>query len=122
MIEKSLILAPVALLAVAQVILKDQARMAGAAPDRIAYLKMLAISPALWGAMALAGAAFVAWMLVLQRYPLSHVYPVFSLSFPLVALLGHLILGERVVAVQALGLAMIVAGVWLCTRYAYASP
>jgi len=122
MIEKSLILAPVILLAVAQVILKDQARIAGAAPDRIAYLKMLAISPALWGAMALAGAAFVAWMLVLQRYPLSQVYPVFSLSFPLVALLGHLFLGERVGTIQMIGLTMVVAGVCLCTRYQYAAP
>lgn len=119
--EKVLALAPVVLLAFAQVLLKVQAsRASTGSMDRWEYLKALAVAPGLWAALVLAGAAFVSWMLLLQRYPLNHVYPVISLSFPLVALLGYLILGERINAMQTVGLALIVVGVALSVRYGLA--
>jgi undecaprenyl phosphate-alpha-L-ara4N flippase subunit ArnE len=119
--EKVVAIAPVVLLAFAQVLLKLQAsKVSPGSADRWDYLKALAVAPGMWAALGLAGAAFVAWMLLLQRYPLSEVYPLISLSFPLVALLGYLILGERINAMQAVGLALIMVGVALSVRYGIA--
>ncbi len=107
-----LIAIPVILLAFGQVLLKRQAAVAGASPaGGLDYLKSLLAQPAFWLAVALAGASFVAWMLVLRRVPLSIAYPFVSLSFPLVALLSVVVLGERVGALQLVGLGLIVAGV-----------
>jgi drug/metabolite transporter (DMT)-like permease len=120
MIERALVLVPVALLAIAQVMLKSQATASGAeSTNRWHYLQTLAMSPMIWGALLLVGASFVAWMLLLQRYPLSHIYPAVSLTFPLVALLCHAVLGERIVAMQAIGLALIVMGVAVTTYYGH---
>lgn len=119
--DRLLALAPVVLLALAQVLLKIQAtNVSNGSAGHWHYLKALAWSPGFWVAIVLAGTAFVAWMLLLQRYPLSHVYPLVSLSFPLVALLGYLLLGERVNAMQVIGLMLIVAGVALSVRYGIA--
>ena len=121
MSEKFLAFLPIGLLSLAQILLKRQASFHdGLAADRRQYLSMLALSPGMWLAVALAGCAFIAWMLLLQRHPLSHVYPLVSLSFPLVALLGYVFLGERINAMQAIGLALIVAGVALSIRYGIA--
>lgn len=118
MLERILVLVPVTLLAVAQVMLKWQATASGTgSTNRWHYLQTLALAPVTWGALLLIGASFVAWMLLLQRYPLSYVYPAVSLSFPLVALLCHMLLGERIVAMQAFGLTLIVAGVAISTYY-----
>lgn len=119
--DKALLVAPVVLLAFSQVLMKLQASKAPIGSlNGWAYLKMLALAPGMWAALVLAGASFIAWMLILQRYPLNHVYPLVSLSFPLVALLGYLFLGERINGMQALGLALIVAGVALSARYGIA--
>lgn len=118
MLERMLVLIPVTLLAVAQVILKWQAQTSGAgSTSRWDYLHALVLSPVTWAALLLIGGSFVVWMLLLQRFPLSYVYPAVSLSFPLVALLCHTLLDERIAAMQVLGLVLIVAGVALSAYY-----
>ena len=109
---------PVAALAIAQVVLKWQARMAAdMRMDALSYLKTLVYSPWFWLALLLGGIALVAWLLVLRRYPLSYAYPYISLTFPLVALLSVMSLGERLSLGQVVGLGLIVVGVALNARY-----
>lgn len=115
-LDKLLILVPVLLLALAQVLLRWQASTVGATvqlADRWAYLRGLAASPWVWLALALAGISFVAWVIVLRRWPLGYAYPFVSLTFPLVALGGVTLLGERLAAGQVFALVLIVAGVAL---------
>ncbi len=114
--DKLLILVPVLLLALAQVLLRWQARSVGSAlavTDRWSYLRGLAASPWIWLALVLAGVSFVAWMIVLRRWPLGYAYPFVSLTFPLVAVGGVMLLGERLAAGQVVALCLIVAGVAL---------
>ena len=109
---------PIATLAIAQVMLKWQAKIAADMRiDALSYLRTLVFSPWFWLALMLAGVALIAWLLVLRRYPLSYAYPYISLTFPLVALLSVVALGERVSLGQVVGLGLIVVGVALNARY-----
>ncbi len=113
-----LILAPVIMLALAQVLLKWQSNMATEMHTGLVdYLKVLVLAPWFWVAILLAGAALVLWLLVLGRLPLSFAYPFISLTFPLVAILSVAVLNEHLRAGQILGLSLIVAGVVLNARY-----
>jgi drug/metabolite transporter (DMT)-like permease len=112
------VLLPVTFLAVAQVLLKWRAHsLDGLRLDASAFLKAFGCSYAFWVAMTLAGAALVVWLLLLRKFPLSYVYPFVSLTFPLVALLGTVLLGERLNAGQIVGLTFIVLGVVLNARF-----
>jgi len=62
---------------------------------------------------ALYGASALLWLFVLARLPLSTAYPLLALNFVLVQLAGTLFFGEPFTAVKGVGLALIVAGVWM---------
>nr|WP_191091203.1 4-amino-4-deoxy-L-arabinose-phosphoundecaprenol flippase subunit ArnE [Pantoea stewartii] len=60
----------------------------------------------------------VAWLLVLQRLPVSLAYPMLSINFILVALAARFIWRERMSPLQWAGTVLIVAGVALIGSYA----
>jgi len=55
----------------------------------------------------------VNWLKVLERSDLSYAQPITSLSFVSVFALSALFLGEHVDAPKALGIALVIVGVWL---------
>jgi multidrug transporter EmrE-like cation transporter len=117
--EKYLILLPIGLLTSVQLLLKWQAAShAQARISLLSYLVSLASSPWVWIAMAMAGLAFIAWMVVLKRIPLSFAYPFVSLTFPLVAIGSVFIFDEKVNPLQMVGLVLILAGVAMHVRFA----
>jgi uncharacterized membrane protein len=83
----------------------------GAKQGATASLAALLLSPRVTGGLVCWAASTLLWMAALQRLPLVAVYPLTSLNFVLVPLGARLLLGERVGAPRALGMALIVAGV-----------
>lgn len=67
-------------------------------------------------ALALYAAVTPAWLWVLRSVPLSQAYLFMSLSFAVVPVLAHLVLGERLPAQVLVGALLIVAGVVVTTR------
>lgn len=61
-------------------------------------------------------AAFVFWLLMLLRLPLSVAYPLVSINFALVTLSARLILNESVSLVRWLGVVTILLGIYLVSR------
>ena len=117
LLDRLLILVPVLLLATAQLLLRWQAHSVGTSEEGGAgwwpYLRVLAFNPWIWLALLLGAVSFVAWLLVLRRWPLGYAYPFVSLTFPLVAIGSFALLGERISVGQVLALVFIVAGVAL---------
>lgn len=75
--------------------------------------KALAI---LFVALAIYGVATIAWILVLREAPLNRVYPLMALSFVLVPLGSHYILGETITPQYWAGVGLLVVGLILIGR------
>ncbi len=73
-------------------------------------------SGSIWLGIASLITFFVAYMLALSLADYSFVQPASSLSYGVVALLGYLMLGERVSPLRSLGIAVICLGVFLVGR------
>lgn len=71
-------------------------------------------SPALLSALVLYGLGTALWIAVLARVDLSRAYPFAALSFVLVPLLSHFLLGERIGPAYLAGVAFLAVGVVLC--------
>jgi drug/metabolite transporter (DMT)-like permease len=54
------------------------------------------ISPSLIAALVIYGIATVMWILVLKRMPLSLAFPFYGLTFLLVPVFSHYLLGEKI--------------------------
>lgn len=67
-------------------------------------------------ALALYGLTTLGWIWVLQRSELGKIYPLMALSFVLVPLASHFVLGEQFSWRYGLGCAFIVAGIALAAR------
>jgi len=94
-----------------QLMFKLSARsIAGAGP---ADLWRLGLSPWFLGALVTYAAATVLWVWLLRELPLNRAYPFFALSFLFVPLFGGLLLGEPTDARYWVGVALIVAGIWV---------
>ncbi len=78
-------------------------------------LKIFA-SPSIWLGIASLITFFVAYMLVLSWADYSFVQPASSLAYGVVALLGYLMLGERVSPLRWAGIAVICLGVFVVGR------
>jgi drug/metabolite transporter (DMT)-like permease len=78
----------------------------------------LALRPVLAtvAALAIYGVATLGWILLLRDVPLFRAYPYMALSFVAVPLLGLVVLAERPSPMYALGVVLIVAGVWIAAR------
>jgi multidrug transporter EmrE-like cation transporter len=70
-------------------------------------------SPMVWIALVGYMATFVLWLAILHSSPLSAAFPTTALVYVLVPLAGWLYLGEDVMLGQAVGIALIIAGVLL---------
>lgn len=69
-------------------------------------------------ALAVYGAATLAWMWVLQKVPLSMAYPIVAFTFVLVPLGAHWLFGEPIGLRYIAGTLLIVAGVAVATTAA----
>ncbi len=73
-------------------------------------------SGSIWSGIASLITFFVAYMLVLSLADYSFVQPASSLAYGMVALLGYLMLGERVSPLRWAGIAVICLGVFVVGR------
>ena len=71
------------------------------------------LSPSLIAALAVYGIATVMWILVLKRMPLSLAFPFYGLTFLLVPILAHYLLGEKIGYQTLVGGAIIMLGVFV---------
>ena len=71
------------------------------------------LSPGLIAGLVIYGIATVMWIMVLKRMPLSLAFPFYGLTFLLVPVLAHYLLGERIGYQTLLGGAIIMAGVFV---------
>ena len=74
-------------------------------------------SGSIWSGIASLVTFFVAYMLVLSWADYSFVQPASSLAYGVVALLGYLMLGERVSPLRWTGIAIICLGVFVVGRH-----
>jgi len=70
----------------------------------------------LFAAMCLYGITSVAWVWVLQKVELGRVYPLMALAFVLVPLGSHFVFGERFQPQYFVGVAMIMAGIFIAVK------
>ena len=80
-----------------------------AAPNFAAQL----VRPASIAGLALYAAAAILYIVALRRIPVSVAFPSVSLSYAIVALLGHFLFGEKLGVRPLAGIALITAGVLL---------
>jgi drug/metabolite transporter (DMT)-like permease len=73
-------------------------------------------SGSIWLGIASLSAFFIAYMLVLSWADYSFVQPASSLAYGMVALLGYLMLGEKVSPLRWAGIAVICLGVFVVGR------
>jgi uncharacterized membrane protein len=73
-------------------------------------------SVSIWSGIASLATFFVAYMLVLSWADYSFVQPASSVAYGMVALLGYLMLGERVSPLRWAGIAVICLGVFVVGR------
>lgn len=67
-------------------------------------------------ALAIYGVATLGWILVLREAPLNRVYPIMALSFVLVPLGSHYLLGESIAPQYWAGVGLLVVGLILIGR------
>ena len=82
----------------------------GATSER-GLLLGIALQPLLWAGIAIWAVELVAWVLLLQRAPLSIAFPLMAVTYAGVPLCGHWLLGERLDPRQRAGCALICVGV-----------
>ncbi|MDE2486643.1 MAG: permease [Alphaproteobacteria bacterium] len=71
----------------------------------------VALQPLIWLGLVLWVVESIAWVLVLQKTPLSMAYPVMTVTYATVPVAGLLLLKEKMSRRQTLGAALILAGV-----------
>jgi len=111
------VLATVLLTVFGQIVIKWQVMKAGNVPEaadqKLLFLLHLLLNPWILCALAAAFLASVTWMAAMTKLPLSHGYPLTSLSFVLILLLAHLLFGEAITPFKLAGMAFIVVGITL---------
>lgn len=60
--------------------------------------------------------SLLAWLLVLSRLPVSYAYPMLSVGYIVVAIVGYYIFQEPLTAQRILGILIIVVGIYLLNR------
>lgn len=60
--------------------------------------------------------SLIAWLLVLSRLPVSYAYPMLSIGYIVVAIVGYYLFQEPLTAHRILGILIIVAGIYLLNR------
>jgi undecaprenyl phosphate-alpha-L-ara4N flippase subunit ArnE len=85
----------------------------GRAEQAASFARGVALQPLIWLGLALWVVESIAWVMVLQKTPLSLAYPVMTATYATVPLAGLLLLNERMTRRQTLGAVLIFAGVLL---------
>lgn len=70
------------------------------------------------GGLALYGGSAIFYIFALREIPVSVAFPSVSLSYAVVAVLGHFLFGEAFGWPQAVGIGLILCGVFLLARFA----
>lgn len=73
------------------------------------------LSPSLLSGLFVYGVATIMWILVLKKLPLSLAFPFYGLTFLLVPLLAHFLIGEKIGYQTLLGGAIIMFGVFVAS-------
>ena len=114
-IAYALVLATVALTVYGQFALKWQVMRSPPMPRGAhaitSYVVDLLLTPLVISGLAAAFLASICWMLALTRLPLSHAYPMTSLTLVLVVVGSAWLLGEPVGGVRMAGVALIAVGI-----------
>jgi multidrug transporter EmrE-like cation transporter len=76
----------------------------------------LALEPRILAGTACYAVGFVVWVMALSRVEVSIAYPMLSIGFALNALLAWWLLGEAVTPLRLIGIAIIIAGVFVVAR------
>ena len=116
----ALVLTGVLLNACAQLLLKAGTNRVGEFAFSLANLlpvgSRLASSPYIAGGLACYVVSVVVWILALSRIPVSVAYPMLSIGYVVNALAAWWLFGESLGAQKLVGIAFIVAGVFLVAR------
>lgn len=99
-----------------QIVIKWQATQAGPLPEtateKIVFLMRLALlNPWVVSGLLAAFLAALTWMAAMTRLPLSHAYPIVSISFVLVVLSGAILFHEPLTWPKVVGMLCIVVGI-----------
>ena len=115
-----LIMAGVLLNAAAQLLLKAGTNAVGHFEFSVGNLVpvglKLGLEPHILGGVACYVVSLVVWIMGLSRVPVSVAYPMLSIGYVVNALAAWYLFGESLTAQKIVGIAFIVAGVFLVTR------
>jgi drug/metabolite transporter (DMT)-like permease len=81
------------------------------AEGQASFVRAILGQPLLWIGIALWVVESIAWVLVLQKAPISMAYPVMTLSYATVPVAGLVLLRERMTTRQVMGASLIFVGV-----------
>lgn len=76
----------------------------------------LAIEPHILGGLACYVVSVVVWVVGLSRVPVSIAYPMLSIGYVINAIAAYYLLGEAVTPMRLVGIAIIIAGVFVVAR------
>lgn len=96
-----------------QMAFKAAADGIGDVPLSLSFVAAVAATPSAWIAVALYGATYVLWMVLLKDRALSLAFPLTALSYVTVPLLSWLVFGEAIGPRTILGIGLILLGVSL---------
>lgn len=115
-----LIMAGVLLNAAAQLLLKAGTNAVGhfefSAQNLVPVGMKLGLEPHILGGVACYVVSLAVWIMGLSRVPVSIAYPMLSIGYVLNALAAWYLFGESLTAQKLIGIAFIVAGVFLVAR------
>jgi drug/metabolite transporter (DMT)-like permease len=116
-----LILLSISLSAIAQVLFKFgmssvAVRQALAAGSPMQAAIAVFLSAGVLGGLSLYGIGTVLWLGVLSRTEVSQAYPFVGLGFVLTALIGYFLFGDALGPLRVVGIALVVAGIFLISR------
>jgi multidrug transporter EmrE-like cation transporter len=116
----TLIVFGVLLNAVAQLALKGSVRDTGVIELSLAQAGpvalRLAAEPWLWVGLSCYGVSVIVWILALSRVDVSIAYPMLSIGYIVNALAAWALFGEALTVSRAVGIAVIMLGVFILTR------
>ncbi len=79
--------------------------------EGMGIIRILILSPYLWGGLAAYGFGTLLWLSVLSKVPVSFAYPFVALGIVITTLSGTLILGEQISRLSMLGIAITALGI-----------
>jgi multidrug transporter EmrE-like cation transporter len=110
-----LVIGTVFLTVYGQVAIKWQILKMGSLPEdfssKVLFFTQLLLNPLIISALAAAFLASITWMAAMTKLPLSQGYPLTSLSFVLIILLGSYIFNEPLSTFKIVGMGLILAGI-----------